>query len=81
MEIVINSRVNRVRILLYMILFWVVGIVGISFMGNIFITPVKRITEEIDRVGKEGIKGGFHFSGYGEFADISNAFNKAVIIC
>ncbi|UCB44507.1 MAG: SpoIIE family protein phosphatase [Spirochaetota bacterium] len=76
METVIASRVKRVRILLFMILFWFVGIVGISFMGNIFITPVKKITEEIDRVGKEGLKGGFHFSGYGEFADISNAFNR-----
>jgi serine phosphatase RsbU (regulator of sigma subunit)/anti-sigma regulatory factor (Ser/Thr protein kinase)/transposase len=73
---VVESRVNRMRILLYILLFWFVGIVGISFMGNMFVTPVKRITEELNRVGKEGISGGFHFSGYGEFADISTAFNK-----
>jgi len=76
MEKVVSSRLNRMRILLYMILFWFAGIVGISFMGNMFITPVKKITEEINRVGKEGIAGGFHFSGYGEFADISTAFNR-----
>jgi serine phosphatase RsbU (regulator of sigma subunit)/anti-sigma regulatory factor (Ser/Thr protein kinase)/transposase len=72
----VESRINRIRILLYILLFWFVGIVGISFMGNMFVTPVKRITEELNRVGKEGITGGFHFSGYGEFADISTAFNK-----
>jgi serine/threonine-protein kinase RsbW len=42
MEIVINSRVNRVRILLYMILFWIVGIVGISFMGKYIHYPRKE---------------------------------------
>jgi serine phosphatase RsbU (regulator of sigma subunit)/anti-sigma regulatory factor (Ser/Thr protein kinase)/transposase len=76
MEEVVESRINRMRILLYILLFWFVGIVGISFMGNMFVTPVKRITEEINRVGKEGLAGGFHFSGHGEFADISNAFNR-----
>ena len=75
-EGVVSSRVNRIRILLYMVIFWFVGIVGVSFMGNMFVTPVKKITEEIDRVGREGITGGFHFSGYGEFADISTAFNR-----
>ena len=75
-EGVVSSRVNRMRIFLYMVLFWFVGIVGISFLGNMFVTPVKKITEELNRVGREGIAGGFHFSGYGEFADISTAFNR-----
>jgi serine phosphatase RsbU (regulator of sigma subunit)/anti-sigma regulatory factor (Ser/Thr protein kinase)/transposase len=76
MEQAVNSRVNRMRIVLFMLLFWFVGIVGITFLGNMFVTPVKKITEELNRVGKEGVTGGFHFAGYGEFADISTAFNR-----
>ncbi len=72
----VDIQLNRERILLYVAIFWFVGIIGISFMGNMFVTPVKKITEELNRVGKEGIKGGFHFSGFGEFADISTAFNR-----
>ncbi len=72
----INSSPNRNKILIYMVLFWVIGIIGISFIGNMFITPIKKITEELYRVSKEGIVGGFHFTGYGEFAEISTAFNK-----
>ncbi|MBN2324193.1 MAG: SpoIIE family protein phosphatase [Spirochaetes bacterium] len=76
MEEAVDSRVNRMRIVLYMLLFWFIGIVGITFLGNMFVTPVKKITEELNRVGKEGVTGGFHFAGYGEFADISTAFNR-----
>ena len=72
----INHQINKSKILLYMVLFWVLGIIGISFMGNMFITPIKKITEELYRVSKEGVSGGFHFTGYGEFAEISTAFNK-----
>ncbi len=69
-------RMNRARIVLYMIVFWIIGIAGISFMGNMFVTPIKKITEEIDRVGKEGAAGSFHYAGFGEFAEISTAFNR-----
>ncbi len=72
----INKQLNRNKIFIYMIIFWTLGIIGISFIGNMFITPIKKITEELYRVSKEGIKGGFHFTGYGEFAEISTAFNK-----
>ena len=72
----INHQINKSKIFFYMLLFWILGIIGISFMGNMFITPIKKITEELYRVGKEGISGGFHFTGYGEFAEISTAFNK-----
>jgi len=73
---VVASRMNRLRIGLYIGLFWFVGIAGLTFMGNMFITPIKKITEEIDRLGKEGVSGSFHFTGFGEFAEISTAFNK-----
>ena len=72
----INSRLNRLRILMYMIFFWGIGIVGVGIMGSMFITPIKKITEEINRLGKEGLVGGFHFSGGGEFAEISKAFDR-----
>ncbi len=75
-EKAVAVRMNRARIVLYMIVFWIIGIVGISFMGNMFVTPIKKITEEINRVGKEGTAGSFHFAGFGEFAEISTAFNK-----
>jgi serine/threonine-protein kinase RsbW len=69
-------RMNRERIVLYMVAFWIIGIIGISFMGNMFVTPIKKITEEINRVGKEGTAGSFHYAGFGEFAEISTAFNR-----
>ncbi len=72
----ISLRQNKIRILVYMILFWSIGIIGITFMVNMFVTPIKKIAEELNRVSKEGTSGGFHFSGVGEFAEISTAFNR-----
>jgi len=69
-------KLNKLKMAIYMFIFWIFGIVGISFMGNIFITPIRRITEELNRVSKEGLGGGFHFAGAGEFAEISTAFNR-----
>jgi serine phosphatase RsbU (regulator of sigma subunit)/anti-sigma regulatory factor (Ser/Thr protein kinase) len=69
-------RQNRIKILIYMILFWSIGIIGITFMVNMFVTPIKKIAEELNRVSKEGTSGGFHFSGVGEFAEITTAFNR-----
>ena len=73
---IVRMRQNRRRIALYVALFWIMGIVGISFLSNMFVAPIRRIAEEIDRIGREGPGGGFHFSGVGEFAEISTAFNR-----
>jgi serine phosphatase RsbU (regulator of sigma subunit)/anti-sigma regulatory factor (Ser/Thr protein kinase)/transposase len=72
----VSSRSNRLRIFLYTLLFWGVGIGGISLMVNMFVTPIKKIAEEISRVGREGTSGSFHYTGFGEFAEISTAFNR-----
>jgi serine phosphatase RsbU (regulator of sigma subunit)/anti-sigma regulatory factor (Ser/Thr protein kinase)/transposase len=73
---VIRQRQNMTRIALYVALFWIVGIIGIVFLSNMFVAPIKRIAEEIDRIGREGPGGSFRFSGVGEFAEISTAFNR-----
>ena len=73
---IVRMRQNRRRIATYIGLFWVLGIIGIYFLGNMFVAPIKKIAEEIDRIGKEGTAGGFHFTGIGEFAEISTAFNR-----
>jgi serine phosphatase RsbU (regulator of sigma subunit)/anti-sigma regulatory factor (Ser/Thr protein kinase)/transposase len=75
MRIVLLSQDKR-RIVTYIGMFWVLGIIGIYFLGNIFVAPIKKITEEIARVSREGTTGGFHFTGVGEFAEISTAFNQ-----
>ncbi|MCK4925546.1 MAG: SpoIIE family protein phosphatase, partial [Spirochaetes bacterium] len=73
---IVRLRQNRRRIVTYIGLFWVLGIIGIYFLGNMFVAPIKKIAEEIDRIGREGTAGGFHFTGIGEFAEISTAFNR-----
>jgi len=72
----VQARQNRLRIFLYMSMFWIAGFVGIIFLSNMFVTPIKKITEELNRVSKEGAAGGFHFAGIGEFGEISTAFNR-----
>ena len=73
---IVRTRLNRRRIATYIGMFWVLGIIGIYFLGNMFVAPIKKIAQEIDRIGKEGLTGGFHFTGVGEFAEISTAFNR-----
>ncbi|MFW6137554.1 MAG: SpoIIE family protein phosphatase [Spirochaetota bacterium] len=73
---VVHHRQDRGKIAAYMGMSWVIGIIGIYFMVNMFVAPIRKIAEEIDRIGREGTTGGFHFTGVGEFAEISTAFNR-----
>ena len=73
---IVRTRLDQRKIATYIGLFWVLGIIGIYFLGNMFVAPIKQIAMEIDRIGREGTSGGFHFTGVGEFAEISTAFNR-----
>ncbi|MDD5066132.1 MAG: SpoIIE family protein phosphatase [bacterium] len=72
----IENLQSRLTLTFSTIFLWTVGILGSYFLGMIFIQPVKELTEEIKRVGKEGVAGRLYFKGKGELAEVATAFNK-----
>ncbi|MBN1899103.1 MAG: SpoIIE family protein phosphatase [Spirochaetes bacterium] len=67
---------SNLKLTLFTIFFWALGIVGVYLFGFTFINPLKQLSDEIKRVGKDGMAGRLYFRGKGEFAEVAQAFNK-----